>query len=382
MERIDLAAVDISNLNGTFWRQQAWAIGLLGAFLLLIFLGLRLISWRKAKQRQARRGARTMSPRSETGEVPSGSTSLTQPSWSSLIGLDNRVSTSRTIAFLWTVVVAYCLLTLVLVATARVSTATPPPPGWIPPGWIEAALQPLAPAYLVALGAPFAAAVAAGVIVGQRTSNGDLQKSMNTSRPTALDVVTDDSGNLDLVDLQYTLFNAIAVVFVITQFVPHPARGMPTIPAAFAVLTGLSAAVYTSNKAAVRNPPVITQVLTPQVVAGGQVTVLGQNLVVDPDPSDPAVDARATLVSLASADQAAQSPAAFPADTATPTQVTFTTPPDVADGVWDIAITTNAGAMAVIYQKLSVRPAEVVARSTDGKAGTGGIGVDLADVRP
>src|SRR6185436_5044084 len=173
-----VAATDISGLNGHFAAQQVWAAVLLAAFFLLILIGLRIVSWTGSK--------------SQVDDSASESPARITIGWgrlSSLVGLDNRVSTSRTIALLWTIVIGYCLLALVLIATASHSSATPTPPGHIPDGFIEAALKPLAPAYIVLLGAPFAAAAGASAIVGQRVKNNRLQKSKSMSRPNPLQVV-------------------------------------------------------------------------------------------------------------------------------------------------------------------------------------------------
>lgn len=363
---------DISGLNGHFAAQQWWAAGLLVTFLLLIFIGLWIAS------------------RARSNSLADGSASETDPagtvSWaplSALVGLDNRVSTSRTIALLWTVVVGYCLLALVLIATAKHSSAIPTPPDQIPDGFIEAALKPLAPAYIVLLGAPFAAAVGARVITGTRTNSGTLQKSKSTSRPNALQVVTDDDGNVNLVDLQYTLFNLIAATFVLTQFIPHPARGIPTIPAALAVLTGVSAAVYTSNKAATSNPATITDVLTPSVLPGQIATIVGRNLVVGASLSDPAEDADRPRISLIPVQDQADSGAATDAFSravpaavvtardATPDAIEFRIPAGLPPGPRNIRVLTNAGGSAMIRNRLTVLASDI----TGGDGARRGIGV-------
>jgi len=378
-----VAAVDISGLNGHFKTQQAWAAALLVIFFLLIFIGLGIVNRGGSKQ-QVDDSASTSPPSITIG-------------WGrlfSLVGLDNRASTSRTIALLWTIVVGYCLLALVLIATAKHSSATPIPPDQIPDGFIDAALKPLAPAYIVLLGAPFAAAVGAHAIVSQRTKpGGRLQKSKSASRPNPLQIVTDDDGNLDLVDLQYTLFNLIAATFVLTQFIPHPAQGIPNIPAALAVLTGVSAAVYTSNKAATSNPATITAVLTPSVLPGEDAAVAGENLVVN--PTTEAGDATKTTVSLIPVhdqhDSAAITDApgqiahtvAVKATKAEPEMVRFKIPENLPPGRRNIRVRTNAGGSAIIRDQLTV----LTPSAADGLAAGRGIGIDdhagqVADADP
>lgn len=368
-----LTAPDISGLEGRFVVDQVVAAALLAGALLLILLGMRLVAWQSGR-------TPGVSSRSLTGSVPEGLVVINRRRWHLLVGLDNRASTSRAVALLWSVVVGYCLLTLVFVATARHSGAAPVPSGRIPVGWVNAAFQPLGTTYLVALGAPFAAALAARAIVGARVANGTLQKSTGATA-SVLDLVTGDSGDVDLVDLQYVLFNIITVLFVITQFVPHPSRGLVDIPPALAYLSGLSAALYTGNKLVASNPPQLTKVLTPSVGPGGRAMLAGLNLVVAPDAGASAA-AQQTLVTLSHPEPALASPAAVPADGVTATQLTFTVPIDtpVGDG-WDVSIRTNAGAVATLYGGLDVVPSAPVPSPAQSptpngaSAHVGGIGI-------
>lgn len=355
MARANGTAVIMPSVSGHFTGQQVWAAVLLSAFLLVIFAGLQIIG----------------RPGKASLRDDDASEARTRPSvgWGrlgSLVGLDNRVSTSRTIAFLWTVVLGYCLLALVLISTAKHSTAAPPPAGRIPSGFIDSALKPLAPAYIVLLGAPFAAAVSARVIVGQQIAKGVLQKSKSTTPANPIQIVTDDEGNLDLVDLQYTLFNLIAATFVLTQFIPNPGHGVPTIPASLAILTGISAGVYTANKAVTSNPPDITDVLTPSVLPGQTASITGHNLVINPDNSDMATNATNTKVSLiplrppgqgddtADAASASVPSVTVAASKATPDLVEFGVPADLPAGPRNVRLRTNAGGTAIIRNQLTV----------------------------
>ena len=189
-----------------------------------------------------------------------------------LIGTDGRLSTSKTIAVLWTVTLAYMLIVMGLIA------AYSTPTGDVSPGDVlNALVSPTSYLYLVLLGGPFAAAVLSKVIVSNGVATGRIQKTYAAST-NPNDITGNDRGNTDLVDSQYTLFNLIALIIVLVTFVRKPGFGAPPIPDFLAVLTGASAATYVANKAATTNAPGINEVL-PRVVRIGQiVTAYGNNL--------------------------------------------------------------------------------------------------------
>jgi hypothetical protein len=189
-----------------------------------------------------------------------------------LVGTDGRLSTSKMIAALWTVTLAYMLIVMGLIAAY--STAKDD----VSPGDVlNALVSPTSNLYLVLLGGPFAAAVLSKVIVSNGVATGRIQKTY-AATASAQDLTGNDRGNTDLVDSQYTLFNLIALVIVLVAFVRKPGFGAPPIPDFLAILTGASAATYVANKAAVTNAPVINEVL-PRVVRVGQIaTAYGNNL--------------------------------------------------------------------------------------------------------
>ena len=151
-----------------------------------------------------------------------------------LVGSDNRTSTSKATAALWTLIVAYFFVTMALVL-----------------GFDYAKFQTLvgdtSPIYLIFLGGPFAAAVIAKAVVSGAVANGDQQRSQ-ADAPRVADVFSDDDGNTDLVDLQYVLFNLIVAGIVLAQFLHAPGFGAPTVPSFLAGLTSASAATYVANK--------------------------------------------------------------------------------------------------------------------------------------
>jgi hypothetical protein len=196
-----------------------------------------------------------------------------------LIGGDNRTSTSKATALLWTAVLLYFLVTLTLIFATH-------------PDRYAGLIHRISPLYLVLLGGPFAAAVLANGIVGGAVDSRTMQKS-TAAKPRVADVFSDDDGNTDLVDTQYILFNLLVAATVIAQFVHAPGSGAPQIPDFLAVLTGVSAATYLANKGATvsKNLPTIDRVLPGSILAtvGGSVTVLGSNFVVQGDTTSPRV---------------------------------------------------------------------------------------------
>jgi hypothetical protein len=204
---------------------------------------------------------------------------------------------------------------------------------------LSALISPTSALYLVLIGGPFAAAIAAKATVSTGTSTGRLQKSYSPST-NVLDIISNDQGNTDLVDSQYTLFNLIALTIVLTVFIRKPGFGAPDIPGFLAGLTGASAAAYVANKAAISNAPAITQVIPAVARIGQQVTAQGTNL-----HAAAAADAK-TTVSVGGFPATAE-PADVQAD-----HVTFTIPSPTAgtypsDRPVGVTVTTVAGATAV-----------------------------------
>jgi hypothetical protein len=193
-----------------------------------------------------------------------------------LVGTDNRVSTSKTTAALWTVIVLYLIATMALIAGSdRNNYAT--------------LIQSISLLYLVFLGGPYAAAVLAKATVTNGVNNQQVQKSQADS-PRVADVFSDDDGNTDLVDTQYLLFNLLAAIIVVIQFASAPGSGAPTVPDFLAILTGASAATYVTNKALISgNPPALTRVAPQSARQGAQVIAYGANFIAQGDTKRPSV---------------------------------------------------------------------------------------------
>jgi hypothetical protein len=297
-----------------------WAFGTLVGLLLLIHL-VRVLGW-NATRRQAPASAKP----------PPGSS----PHFIDLlIGSDNRVSTSKTMAVAWTLVVAFMLITIGYVALGGTAVTLP------------GTLTPTNEIYLVFLGGPYAAAVLAKVAVASQVNNGTLQKSQGT--PSPMDVVADDSGATDVYDLQYTLFNLIAIILVLSQFLPHPAVGLPGVPDFLAFLTGGSALTYTLNKAAGGQNGAALAALVPSTArVGDQVRAFGQNLAAP--AANQASIKQATTLTVGGASATVSDVAAD--------HVIFEVPHSPT-GSWptsgqDVQLKTNAGDLATLAGALTI----------------------------
>ena len=210
--------------------------------------------------------------------------------WVSLVlGADGRVSTSKTPILLWTAGVASAALYLTAIV---VSKAGHDPTLLFGGDWSQ---------YLLLLGGPFAAGVLAQVAVTSKINSGSLQKTLTpaaspsavgaqvpTADAKAQDVVSDDAGDLDLVDSQYLIFNVVAFLYVAGAFVsrvldravtdPTAKFSLPKIPSVLLAMTSLSAATYVANKATQQAAPAISALSPPTPTSGAVATILGVNL--------------------------------------------------------------------------------------------------------
>jgi len=151
------------------------------------------------------------------------------------MGADGRLSTSKTVAMLWSAIVVFMVITLALIGRHEVST------------WFSDQVDKAPAVYLTLLGGPFAAAVLAKIRVSSEIVNGGV-KVDGSGVPNLVDLVTDDSGAADLYDFQYVLFNLAVIFVVLLAFLPKPTDGFPPLPDFLAILTGGAALTYTVNK--------------------------------------------------------------------------------------------------------------------------------------
>jgi IPT/TIG domain len=198
-----------------------------------------------------------------------------------VIGADKRLSTSKTQYLIWTVGVAFALLYVAI----RTSLAAGNEP-FTCPGATGANCVPAGSTwqqYVLLLGIPAAAAVAAKGVAVAKGTGGSLQQTGGS--PSLADLATDETGQADLGDVQYLIFNLIAFVYFAAQFFSHGT--LVQIPDMLLGLTGASAATFVVNKAVKANPPVIKSVTPTTISPGQEVKISGANLL--PDVGEPGV---------------------------------------------------------------------------------------------
>ena len=207
-------------------------------------------------------------PAGATG-VPAGATKEHRRSLLGgiVIGKDNRWSTSKSVAFAWTMVIAYGLLALLAAWVLGDET-----------GWDQQVKDGLGDDYLVALGGTYAAAVLAKVKAVGQDDAGKTTAQPGQEKPVQL--ITDDEGQTALGDFQYVLFNGIAIVCFLVLFTNHLEFGFPDLPDFLAGLALTSAGGYSAAKLVGQTRPTLTSVLPAAGAVNAPIKVYGQNLVV------------------------------------------------------------------------------------------------------
>ncbi|MEV7726805.1 hypothetical protein AB0P15_18915 [Streptomyces sp. NPDC087917] len=172
-------------------------------------------------------------------------------------GRDGRLSTSTTLALAWTVILIWLLLVILAYGlTAGGGTA-----------YFQGADGPLSSlndVYLPLLGGPYLAMIGAKTVVGTRVENGSMAKpapkpTVGGRRPLR-ELISNDSGRTDLVDLQYVALGVVTMLYVVLFFLTDVRAGLPRLPAEMWALTGAPAGAYLVNKLATRANPVVTDV--------------------------------------------------------------------------------------------------------------------------
>ncbi|MGW7254047.1 IPT/TIG domain-containing protein [Streptomyces sp. NPDC054834] len=169
-----------------------------------------------------------------------------------VIGEDNRMSTSRTVAAVWVLFVAYA----VLVLAGRLAAASG-----------HAERDALISGLDLARGAGVVTvlAVVCGIamlvrrVVGTRVTGQRLQK-VRAHRPRAADLLTDDAGRGTFADIQYVVISAVALLFAAVRLARRPDQ-LPDLPWGLAVVVLVSAATYLAGKYAEGGRPVIHSVV-------------------------------------------------------------------------------------------------------------------------
>ena len=224
-----------------------------------------------------------------------------------ILGQDNRTSTSKTFVLMWTLLVGWALTSLLIAGqiihthscvnikdlqiSINMCAANKDQVGLLQIGWHSFLTAGLSGAYLVLLGIPAAAAVAAKGITQSKADAGKLAKTSASGKQNAAarvaQIFSADDQTTDIGDFQYVIFNLITAVFFVTQFVEPSTQGLPTIPDTLLGLTSVSAALYVGKKAATRSQPKITGVFPSILRAGETITIIGNGLTDDPTQPRP-----------------------------------------------------------------------------------------------
>lgn len=169
-----------------------------------------------------------------------------------LIGEDNRLSTSRTVASAWVLLAVFSVLVLAL----QLAGASGPDRR----DELIAGLELARGAGLVTvLAVVCAIAVVVRRVVSVRVLGQRLQK-VRAERPRLADLLCDDAGRGSFTDVQYTLVSAVAVVFSAVRLARRPEQ-LPDLPWALALLVAVSAATYFAAKYAEGGRPVVLSVV-------------------------------------------------------------------------------------------------------------------------
>ncbi|MCI3221052.1 hypothetical protein [Streptomyces sp. NP-1717] len=169
-----------------------------------------------------------------------------------VIGEDNRLSTSRTVASAWVLLLVFAVLVLALqLAGASDHGARDE---------LIAGLELARGAgMLTVLAVVCAIAVVVRRVVGVRVADRRLQK-VRAERPRLADLLCDDAGRGSFADVQYTLVTAVAVLFSAVRLARRPEQ-LPDLPWALALLVTVSAATYFAAKWAEGGRPVVLSVV-------------------------------------------------------------------------------------------------------------------------
>ena len=174
---------------------------------------------------------------------PGGGGSTTAALFVALVnGRDGRWSTSKTSAILWTYAVWFAFISILLHTNGK--------------GLDNSVLKQQ---YLVLMGLPVAAAVVAKGLVQNKVDSGVLTGKAAAAPEKGLlkgvsQLVTNDAGAPDLLDLQYFGFNLILLAYFFTRFLGHQKFGLPQLPDSLVALSGVTAAGYLGKKGLERDP--------------------------------------------------------------------------------------------------------------------------------
>ncbi|MFI6963752.1 hypothetical protein [Streptomyces sp. NPDC050255] len=169
-----------------------------------------------------------------------------------LIGEDNRLSTSRTVAASWVLLAVFSVLVLALQLAGASGHAQRD-------ALIEGLDLARGAGVVTVLALVCAIAVVVRRVVSVRVPAGRLQK-LRADRPRAADLLTDDSGRGAFTDVSYVLVSTVAVVFAAVRLARRPEQ-LPDLPWGLALLVAVSAAAYFAGKCTEGGRPVVLSVV-------------------------------------------------------------------------------------------------------------------------
>jgi hypothetical protein len=158
-----------------------------------------------------------------------------------VLGDDGRTSTSKLQAALWTLAILWAVVSLL--AGAGVEAFGKALGG-----------ENLREEYLLLLGGPFAAAIAAkGITMKNTLDRPEAKPPKGDDEPGGIgarvaEVFTNDAGGVDLGDFQYAAFTLVTLAYFAWAFIETPTQGLPPIPGTLLVLVGVSQATYVGKK--------------------------------------------------------------------------------------------------------------------------------------
>ncbi|GAA2220832.1 IPT/TIG domain-containing protein [Streptomyces nogalater] len=258
-----------------------------------------------------------------------------------LIGEDNRISTSRTVAACWVLFTGYAVLLLSFrLAAASDHTER------------DALVNGLGLARgagtVTVLAVVCAVAVLVGRVVALRVHAQRLQK-VPAHRPRAADLLTDDSGRGAFTDIQYLASTAVALLFAAVRLARSPDR-LPDLPWGLGVVVLVSAATYLAGKYADGGRPVIHSVVRARepgdldgpVRTGDDIEIRGSGFV--PPGAQSADHLSRTVVRIGAVDvHVPLIPVTGGFRNPTDTTLTVPVPADVEPGPVDVQVVTAAG---------------------------------------
>jgi hypothetical protein len=278
-----------------------------------------------------------------------------------VVGQDNRVSTSKTAALVWTYTLAASLLSFLI---AR----------WLghPHGYEVLSKEGLNAQDAVLMGGSVGSAILAKGIVSAQVDSGSSAKPPAESASPA-QLVQGDGGETDLGDVQYLLFNIVALAFFYGEMFRAPQAGLPTIPDVLVGLTSVSAVGFVAKKA-LAGPATISEVRPTAATVGSDFTLVTSG-VVKSEEDLPAV-------TVAFGESAADRRGLAVTTTSTLGELIEGKVPQKAAGKVDVKVSVPTGKQAVWEgfevipeispgQQLRARPGESLAVMTTGVAGLG-----------